>query len=481
MFPCLIAGLAWLTAARAQQALYDFPHPGPTLPLTRIRVSSAANTPRLGEAVPSGITLTNVQEYTYVIRACLGSEMDCFNFVLDTGSSDLWVVCDKCQEQDCIAVPRFSPSRSNTLTDTGEPFILNYLTGSVHGGIVCDTVSLGPYRVARQIFASVYQVEDLGLASTSTSGILGLCFAEAAAIPATAGATFLENLMSAFDDPSRRCFAFHLPRMGSSDRNGSFTIGYLDPSMAPNATRIVYSPVVRTGNGYDYWKLPLLRLTVNGTPFPISLSRVPGAVTPICVLDTGTTLILGPTADVAALYAVLGPKARKVDEGYQILCTHAVLLGFVIADEEYLLHPADVSWAEGATADGWCTGGVQANDNVNSGDWLLGDVFLRNCYAIHCFALPRIGLLGLTDPDAAVEEFRKERGPDVDGGDTDGDDGSVVSAVADDGWNTATGFVKRWEQHPSGSAARVLGAVAGSTGFVVGGIGVLSWRFLRGV
>ncbi|KAJ7684682.1 aspartic peptidase domain-containing protein [Mycena polygramma] len=479
MFPCLIAGLALLAAARAQQALYDFPHSGLALPLNRIRVS-AANTPRLGQAVPSGITLTDVQEYTYVLQACFGSDMNCFNFVLDTGSSDLWVVCDKCQEQDCMAVPRFSPSSSSTLTETGLPFILNYLTGSVRGQIVLGPVWLGPYQVARQIFAIVSQVADLGLASTSTSGILGLCFPAAAAIPATAGATFLENLMSAFDDPSRCFFAFHLPRMGSSDRNGSFTIGYLDPLLAPDPTLIAYSSVVRTSGTCDYWKLPLLRLTVNGTPFSISISRVPGAATPICVLDTGTTLILGPTADVAALYALLGSKARKVDAGYQILCTHAVLLGFIIGDppREYLLHPADVSWAEGATADGWCTGGIQANDNVNSGDWLLGDVFLRNCYVVHHTNPPGIGLLGLTDPDAAVEEFRTQRGPDVDGEDTDG---NVVSAVADDGWDMATGYVKRWEQHPSGSAARVLGAVAGSTGFVIGGIGVLSWRFLRGV
>ncbi|KAJ6606526.1 aspartic peptidase domain-containing protein, partial [Mycena vulgaris] len=470
MFPltAVLPGLALLfsAVAVAHQQL------GFALPLTRV----PGRNPRLGQAL-NNIPLTNSQQYTYIVRATIGLQI--FDFVLDTGSSDLWVVSTDCNDVDCKAVPRYSPWLSDTLTQTGLLFELDYLVGKVHGQIAFDTVTLGPYQVASQIFATVDQTADLGLASTATSGILGLCFPDTAAIPATAGTTLLENLLSSFDAP-HRFFAFHLGRnSGSNDPNASFTLGTLDSALAPDPTLIALSPVVPAGSTYDYWKLPVLRFTFNGKTFTLSDSRVPGAATPIAVLDSGTTLILGPSADVDALYVLFGPAARNdPSAGYQIRCTHAALLGVVLGDpaQEYILHPADLTWAEGA-AGGWCMGGVQPNDNVNAGDWLFGDVFLRNVYAVHYTDPPVIGLLPLTDPVAALAEFRTERGPDVDGG---GDDDADAD-VGPDGWNTATGYVKRWEHPADGAGMRVFGAVAGGIGFVVGGVGAVGWRLWRGV
>jgi hypothetical protein len=389
-------------------------------------------------------------------------------------------VSTNCNTQDCKAVSRYSPGLSSTTIQTGLPFELDYLVGKVRGQIALDTVVLGGNQVVSQIFATVDQTADLGLASTATSGILGFCFPDTAAISATAGATLLENLMSSFEPPER-FFAIHLSRTsGSNDSTASFTLGTLDSALAPDPTLIAVSPVVRTGSAYDYWKLPVLRFTLNGAPFTLSVSRVPGATTPIAVLDSGTTLILGPSADVDALYALFGPAARNdPSAGYQIRCTHAVLLGVVLGDPplEYLLHPADIAWGEGA-ADGWCTGGVQPNDNVNAGDWLFGDVFLRNVYVVHYTDPPAIGLLNLITAVVALAEFHEERGPDVnDGADNDVD----ASADAGDGWDTATGYVKRWEHPAAGTGARVFGAVAGGIGLVVGGMGAVGWRIWRGV
>ncbi|KAF7338669.1 Peptidase A1 domain-containing protein [Mycena venus] len=446
-----LAGLALFTAASAQRT--DL-----TLPFYRV--------PRVGQALNNDIALNNVQQFTYVVQATIGKQL--FDFVCDTGSSDLWVTSNRCQEQDCKAVPQFSPELSDTLTPTDWPFELRYLTGSVKGQIVRDTVTFGGlYQVESQAFATVYQTADLDLASTGTSGILGLCFPASAAIPATAGPTLLQNLMSAFA-PAQQFFAFHLPRQpGSTDPSASFTLGSLDPSLAPDPTAIANSLVVRTGPEYDYWKLSLMRLTVDGKPFPISSSRVLTAKAPVAVLDTGTTLLL-------RAHPLMSMPFR---------CTRPVVLGLVLGDppREYVLHPADVAWAEGAQ-DGWCTGGVQPNDNVNSGDWLLGDVFLRNVYCVHKYSSPpSIGLLSVTDLSTAMREFREERGEDVD--DANIDDSDIVPVVVDggDGWDTATGYVKRWELHPSGPAAQVFGAAAGGIGFVVGGVSAASWRFWRGV
>lgn len=123
---------------------------------------------------------------------------------------------------------------------------------------------------------------------------------------------------------------------------------------------------------YDYWKLPILNLTINGLLLPLSSSLVPGAPSAIGVLDTGTTLILGPTLDVKAFWDSVGTggstRYNAQRNLWEVRCDRAVDVRFAFGqgDEgrEYAVHPEDVSWAEGGQGDGWCMGGVQVNDGV---------------------------------------------------------------------------------------------------------------------
>ncbi|KAG2133722.1 hypothetical protein DEU56DRAFT_913838 [Suillus clintonianus] len=128
--------------------------------------------------------------------------------------------------------------------------------------------------------------------------------------------------------------------------NSSFTIGELDSSLTNDPSQFVFTPVFASiPDKYDFLKILIQEITVNSQvlPSPPSLSRslICGAASLIDVLETKTTLILGP------------------------------------------LHTRDVSWAEGETRDSWCTGGIQANNIVKSGDWLLRAVFSKNVYVIH--------------------------------------------------------------------------------------------------
>ncbi|KAF7975294.1 hypothetical protein HWV62_10060 [Athelia sp. TMB] len=366
-----------------------------------------------------------------------------FSLTLDTGSSDLWVVSSDCQDSDCKGVPAYSSSSSPGFQALNKPFALSYLMGSVSGSVATDSVSLGPYDVASQIFASANHTNGLGLSSTSTSGILGLSFPFAASIPATQGHTLLENIFASLND-YERFFAYKLGRApaqnqslpqssGSSSPNGSismaslssFTIGQLDPDIANSTDGFAYTPVrALDGTTYDYWKLPLQSLTIDSKPLPLSGSLMPGATAPIAVLDTGTTLILGPSIDVDNFWTSVGSAGtvrKNAGSGmWEVQCTRAVSVGLVLGDDaskkEYAVHPEDMSWGESTSAGGWCMGGIQANDNVNSADWLLGDVFLRNVYVTHhgttFTSPPLIGLLNTTDPALAMAEFTSERGPD---------------------------------------------------------------------
>lgn len=89
--------------------------------------------------------------------------------------------------------------------------------------------------------------------------------------------------------------------------------------------------------------------------------------TPVAVLDTGTTLILGPSEDVEAFWGVVGSSRKREDGIWEVACERGVRVGFVLGDgdgTEYVIAPEDVSWMEGGSTGGWCMGGVQANDGV---------------------------------------------------------------------------------------------------------------------
>ena len=232
----------------------------------------------------------------------------------------------------------------------------------------------------------------LGLSSTSTSGILGLSFPFAASIPATQGHTLLENIFASLND-YERFFAYKLGRAppqnqslsqssSSSSSNGSmavaslssFTLGQLDPDVANSTDGFAYTPVIAlAGTTYDYWKLPLRGLTIDSKPLPLSGSLMPGAKMPIAVLDTGTTLILGPTIDVENFWASVGGAGtvrKNPSSGmWEVQCTRAISVSLVLGDDaskkEYAVHPGDISWGESTSAGGWCMGGIQANDNVS--------------------------------------------------------------------------------------------------------------------
>lgn len=263
-------------------------------------------------------------------------------------------------------------------------FELSYLVGGVAGKIASEKVSFGPFEIDPQTLGMFFPpsarisdqpnetglastIREMDLASSNNSGVLGLSFSAESAITNGSTPTILSNLFQYLDD-SRRFFAFTLGRM--NDTTSSLTIGELDNNHVSDPSKLFLSPVTLVGsNVYDYWKLPLRSLTINGTAFPLSPSRIRHAKDAIAIFDTGTTLVLGPTRDVDSFYISLGDSAqRNKGDMWEIRCAKAVMMGMVFGTEdnekEFILDPSDISWAEGGQKDGWCIGGIQANDDV---------------------------------------------------------------------------------------------------------------------
>jgi hypothetical protein len=192
---------------------------------------------------------------------------------------------------------------------------------------------------------------------------MGLAFPAEASIAASAGQTLLSNVLSALP-AERRFFAL---RLHAHDAISSLTIGALDPATGAALADFTRAPVVaRPGGAYDFWKLPLSALSVDGAALALGPSKVPGAHVPIGVLDSGTTLMLGPSADVSRLWAALSVDAHQADGRWLVRCTRALNVSFTLGGVVLPLDPSDVVWAGAGTTDGWCLAGIQANDDVRA-------------------------------------------------------------------------------------------------------------------
>lgn len=271
-----------------------------------------------------------------------------------------------------------------------KPFNLSYLSGAVTGNIAFETVSFGRFTISSQVFgefdsalfhflihvlyaALANKTVGLGLSATGYSGILGFSFSSIAAISLAYGDTLLENILSSFDEPSR-FFAFKLGRASDTDDRSSFSMGQLDPAITNDMTDFSFTPVSQAGaDMFNYWKLPLRYLTIDSVVFALSSSLIPGADAPIAVLDTGTTLILGPSADVDAFWHAVShegaTRKNMQTRMWEVRCDRGVAVGFILgaggSEREYSVDPADINWAEGGSVDGWCMGGIQANDRAS--------------------------------------------------------------------------------------------------------------------
>jgi len=213
----------------------------------------------------------------------------------------------------------------------------------------------------------------MSFSSTGNSGIIGLSFPSEASIPSTVGPSFLQNVFGSLKEPY---FAFKLgTQSGPNDITSSFTFGQLDPRFAEDTSNFLDVPVSSAGaNNYTYWKIPLLKLTMNGTDIPLSRSSVSRADHPIAVLDSGTTMVLGCSKDVETFWRFVGlgsaARLNPLTMMYEVRCDKAVNVGFVLGlpdnNREFFIDPADISWAEGGQSEGWCIGGIQANDGVST-------------------------------------------------------------------------------------------------------------------
>jgi cathepsin D len=309
------------------------------------------------------------------------------------GSSDLWVADSDCIV-GCKGVPTFTSSASTSFRNLSQSFSITYGSGMARGVLGQDTVTMAGFSVAQQTFAICDTVSS-GLLTNPVSGLLGLAWQTIASSGAT---PFWQTLAEsgAWTEP---LMAFQLTRFvnvsSSSELNpgGQFNMGFLNKSIYTGSVEYTNIP---NGVG-SYWIAPLTKLTVGGSGIAL-----PGGSASYAAIDTGTTLVGGPPAQIAALYAQIPGAAQGTGdlEGYWTYpCATSVTVGMAFGGATtWQISPADFALAAVDRRGETCLGAFfELETGGNAPAWIVGDTFLKNVYSVYRFNPPSIGFAALNN------------------------------------------------------------------------------------
>jgi hypothetical protein len=274
------------------------------IPLT----SAIVNAPSaLKNLKGSAIAIPNPSNYDheYLVPVTIGSVTpQTLNLDLDTGSSDLWVPYPPMLDMNADHLSWVFSNSTPTAQSTGhvvyepntcstagcakliagETWGILYSDQSTSSGIVYnDSVTIGGISVPYQAVEAAKQVSSSFTSDTASSGLIGISFSTLNTYRPKQQSTWFDNIKSSLDT---QVWTANLKKAAP----GTYNFGYIDGTSYTGS--ITYTPV-NTAKGF--WEF-----ISSGYAFGTSAFKVTAID---AIVDTGTTLLLLPSAILTAYWA----------------------------------------------------------------------------------------------------------------------------------------------------------------------------------
>ncbi|XP_006766059.1 PREDICTED: cathepsin D [Myotis davidii] len=343
------------------------------------KLIAKASTSKYAQGVPAVTggpvpeVLKTLPQAQYYGEIGIGTPPQCFTVVFDTGSSNLWVPSIHCKLLDiaCWIHHKYNSGKSSTYVENGTTFDIHYGSGSLSGYLSQDTVSvpcnsglasLGGVKVERQVFGEATKQPGITFIAAKFDGILGMAYPRIS----------VNNVVPVFDNlmqqklVEKNIFSFYLNRDPSAQPGGELMLGGTDSKYYKGP--IAYLNVTRKA----YWQVHMDQVDVgNG----LTLCKEGCEA----IVDTGTSLMVGPVDEVRELQKAIGA-VPLIQGEYMIPCEKV----------SSLPEPSQVSQG-GKTI---CLSGFMGMDIPPPAGplWILGDVFIGRYYTVFDREENRVGL-----------------------------------------------------------------------------------------
>ncbi|KAK3860967.1 hypothetical protein Pcinc_033029 [Petrolisthes cinctipes] len=306
------------------------------------------------------VDLDNFQDAQYYGPINIGTPGQTFNVIFDTGSSNLWVPSEECFILN-LACPdwleefagpkiflhlpqqnydnRYDSSLSSTYTANGTDFNIQYGSGALRGFLSSWPV--------RWYYGYGLEISVMG-------------------IP-----TVFDTLVAqgAVDEP---VFSFYLNHHLNEELGGELVLGGSDPNHYEGEFH--YVPVSRVG----YWQATADAIKIGGVAKPFCNPCE-------AIVDTGTSLIIGPKDEVHDIMQDFGAIQFIVPGEYLINCNHVADMpltsftlngmDFDITGPELVIENVDPN-----TGMRTCIVGIMGINLGSIEAWILGDPFIARWY-----------------------------------------------------------------------------------------------------
>ncbi|KZT72002.1 acid protease [Daedalea quercina L-15889] len=342
---------------------------------------------------------------SYFGSLAIGTPAVSFDIILDTGSSDLWVASSETTGASTnipSGIATFDSASSSTFKSLNQSFSITYDSGEAQGTLAEDTVQMAGFAVSSQVFATVSEVSS-NVLSAPVSGLMGLAWQ---AIASSGATPFWQALAASNTTLTDGLFAVQLTRYNNDSKvtalepGGTFTLGAVNQSLYTGEIDYQDIPTGEVG----YWIQQITGLTVNGDAVSVGTGSDAYAA-----IDTGTTLVGGPSDVISAIYSkISGAQAGTGSlEGYWTYpCSQEVTVALKFGDSSisWPISSDDFEFESADSSGSTCIGAFFEVDNTGTTApaWIVGDTFLKNVYSVFKYDPPSVGFAKLSSTALAM-------------------------------------------------------------------------------